>query len=98
VATVVSANLGAVAVGILCWGLGVCVFFPVSVSVAAMLTSTDAAAPMTAVGYSASILAPSAIGLLSGTVGLSRALLLLAVLCTGVMILARHLDLSADQN
>jgi hypothetical protein len=70
------------------WGVGICWAFPAALSAAGNIATASAVAMMTAVGYSASIFGPLAIGWLAHASGLGVALLTLAPLAGVVALLA----------
>jgi MFS family permease len=75
-------------VGAFGWGIGICWVFPAALSAAGNTATPCAVAGMTAVGYSASIFGPLAIGLLAQTAGLGTAILTLLPLTLAVTLLA----------
>jgi len=70
------------------WGIGICWAFPAALSAAGNVATASAVATMTAVGYSASIFGPLAIGWLARAAGLGAALLTLLPLVLVVAALA----------
>ena len=74
--------------GALGWGVGICWVFPAALSATGSAATPSAVAAMTAVGYSASIFGPLAIGGLAHATGLGAALLILLPLTFVVAILA----------
>jgi MFS family permease len=74
--------------GALGWGAGICWVFPAALSAAGNEATPSAVAGMTAVGYSASIFGPLAIGGLAHAVGLGPAILTLLPLALVVGLLA----------
>jgi len=73
------------------WGIGICWAFPAALSAAGNIATASAVAMMTAVGYSASIFGPLAIGWLARAAGLGAALLILLPLVLVVALLASSL-------
>jgi MFS family permease len=73
------------------WGIGICWAFPAALSAAGSIATASAVAMMTAVGYSASIFGPLAIGWLAHASGLGAALLALVPLVAVVALLAPRL-------
>jgi MFS family permease len=74
--------------GALGWGVGICWVFPAALTAAGDEATPSAVAVMTAVGYSASIFGPLAIGWLAHGTGLGPALLTLLPLALAVSLLA----------
>jgi fucose permease len=70
------------------WGVGICWTFPAALSAAGNIATASAVAMMTAVGYSASIFGPLAIGGLARSFGLGATLLALMPLAGVVALLA----------
>jgi predicted MFS family arabinose efflux permease len=64
-------------VGALGWGVGICWVFPAALSATGNVAAPSAVAGMTALGYSASVFGPLAIGGLAHAVGLGTAILTL---------------------
>ena len=75
-------------IGALGWGLGICWVFPAALSATGNAATPSAVAGMTAVGYSASIFGPLAIGGLAHATGLGTAILTLLPLILVVAALA----------
>ncbi|GLY02587.1 MFS transporter [Actinoplanes sp. NBRC 101535] len=78
------------------WGAGICWVFPAALSATGALAAPSAVALMTAVGYSASIVGPLAIGRLAHAAGLHTAIVSLLPLALAVALLAPALA-SADR-
>jgi fucose permease len=70
------------------WGIGICWAFPAALSAAGNIATASAVAMMTAVGYSASIFGPLAIGGLARSVGLGATLLALVPVAGVVALMA----------
>jgi predicted MFS family arabinose efflux permease len=70
------------------WGIGICWAFPAALSAAGNVATASAVAMMTAVGYSASIFGPLAIGGLARSFGLGYTLLALVPMVAVVALLA----------
>jgi len=70
------------------WGIGICWAFPAALSAAGNIATASAVAVMTAVGYSASIFGPLAIGWLAHAAGLGASLFGLVPLVAVVALLA----------
>ncbi|MEV6848787.1 MFS transporter [Actinoplanes sp. NPDC051411] len=85
---VLARTSGWIFVGALCWGVGICWGFPAALSATGNIATPSAVAFMTAVGYSASIVGPLAVGWLAHTVGLGVAILSLLPLALLVALLA----------
>jgi MFS family permease len=75
-------------VGALGWGVGICWVFPAALSATGNAATSSAVAGMTAVGYSASIFGPLAIGWLAHGIGLGNAILTLMPLVLVVAVLS----------
>jgi fucose permease len=75
-------------IGAFGWGVGICWVFPASLSATGNIATPSAVGGMTALGYSASIVGPLAIGWLAHTTGLGTALLTLLPLILVVALLA----------
>lgn len=78
-------------VGALGWGAGICWVFPAALSATGNAATSSAVAGMTAVGYSASIFGPLAIGWLAHEIGLGNAILTLLPLVLVVAALSTNL-------
>jgi MFS family permease len=83
--------------GALGWGVGICWVFPAALSATGNAATPSAVAGMTAVGYSASIFGPLAIGWLAHAVGLGTAILTLLPLILVVALLAPVLGAAAPE-
>jgi predicted MFS family arabinose efflux permease len=75
-------------VGALGWGVGICWVFPAALSATGNAASPSAVAGMTAVGYSASVFGPLAIGGMAHATSLGTAILTLLPLILVVAVLA----------
>jgi predicted MFS family arabinose efflux permease len=75
-------------VGAVGWGVGICWVFPAALTAAGDVGTAATVAHMTAVGYSASIFGPLAIGWLAHGAGLGPALVTLLPLALAVSLLA----------
>lgn len=75
-------------IGALGWGVGICWVFPAALTAAGDVGTAATVAHMTAVGYSASIFGPLAIGWLAHGAGLGSALVTLLPLALAVSLLA----------
>ncbi|HEY0002866.1 MAG TPA: hypothetical protein VGB74_20600 [Actinoplanes sp.] len=75
-------------VGAFGWGAGICWVFPAALSATGNAATPSAVGGMTALGYSASIFGPLAIGRLAHSTGLGTALLTLLPLILVVVLLA----------
>ncbi|GAB2685146.1 MFS transporter [Thalassiella azotivora] len=90
VVTVFAGSLPLVAVGVVMWGLGASLGFPVGISAAADDPSHAAArvSVVSTIGYTAFLVGPPLLGYLGDHVGVLRALLLVAVLLVPSMLAA----------
>jgi predicted MFS family arabinose efflux permease len=88
--TVTGPGLASAYLGAVLWALGVCLVFPAAVSAGGEVPDRpqDAIAAVTTIGYGGFLIGPPLIGLLAEQVGLGRALLVLLVLATGIVVLA----------
>jgi hypothetical protein len=84
-------------VGALGWGVGICWVFPAALSATGNAATASAVAGMTAVGYSASIFGPLAIGWLAHAASLGTAMLTLLPLVLVVAALASGLTGAAPK-
>ena len=84
-------------VGALGWGVGICWVFPAALSATGNNAAPSAIAGMTAVGYSASIFGPLAIGWLAHAASLGTAILTLLPLTVVVALLAPVLTGAAPE-
>jgi MFS family permease len=85
-------------VGAIGWGVGICWVFPAALTAAGDEGTASTVAHMTAVGYSASIFGPLAIGWLAHGIGLGSALLTLLPLALAVSLLASVLAGAAPRS
>jgi hypothetical protein len=84
-------------IGAFGWGVGICWVFPAALSATGNAATPSAVAGMTAVGYSASVFGPLAIGGMAHATGLGTAILTLLPLILVVAVLAPALAGAAPE-